>query len=65
MTRDRKLERALVDPSTALICCDDLDEHGDDDEMQRPSQQESEMANLLRGHGDLSVVDVEGGVVVT
>ena len=42
-TRNRKLERALVDPSTALIC-DDLDEHGDDDEMQGPSQQ---VAHLL------------------
>ena len=33
-----------MDPSTALIC-DDLDEHGDDDEMQGPSQQET--ATLL------------------
>ncbi len=38
MARDRKLERALVDPSTALGC-DDLHEHGDDDEMQGPTQQ--------------------------
>ncbi len=37
MTRDRKLERALVDPSTALVS-DDLDEHEDDVEMQGPSQ---------------------------
>ncbi len=44
MTRDRKRERALVDPSTALIC-DDLDEHGGDDEMQEPSQHE--VAHLL------------------
>ena len=44
MTRDRKLERTLVDPSTALVC-DDLDAHGDDDEMQEPSQQE--VAHLL------------------
>ncbi len=44
MTRDRKLERVPVDPSTALVC-DDLDEHGDDDEMQGPSQQE--VAHLL------------------
>jgi hypothetical protein len=28
-----------VDPSTALVS-DDLDEHGDDDEMQGPLQQE-------------------------
>jgi hypothetical protein len=39
LTRDRKLERVPVDPSTALVC-DDLDEHGDDDEMQGPSQQD-------------------------
>ena len=38
VTRDRKLERALVDPSTALVC-DDLDEHGDDDGMQGHSLQ--------------------------
>ncbi len=38
VTRDRKLEGALVDPSTALVC-DALDEHGDADEMQGPSQQ--------------------------
>jgi hypothetical protein len=38
MIRDRKLERALVDPNTALVC-DDLDEHWDADEMQGPSQQ--------------------------
>ncbi len=44
MTRVRKLERALVDPSTALVW-DDLDEHGNDDEMQEPSQQE--VAHLL------------------
>ncbi len=37
-TRDRKLERALVEPSTALVS-EDLDEHGDDDEMQGPSPQ--------------------------
>ena len=43
-TQDRKLQRAPVDPSTALVC-DDLDEHGDDDEMQEPSQQE--VAHLL------------------
>ncbi len=38
MTQDRKPERVPVDLSTALVC-DDLDEHGDDDEMQGPSQQ--------------------------
>jgi hypothetical protein len=38
VTRDRKLQRALVDPSTALVT-DDRDEHGDDDEMQGHSQQ--------------------------
>jgi hypothetical protein len=37
-TRDRKLERALVDPNTALVS-EDLDAHGDDDEMQGLSQQ--------------------------
>ncbi len=31
------MERVPVDPSTALVC-DDLDEHGDDDEMQGRSQ---------------------------
>ncbi len=38
MTRDRKLERVPVDPSTALVT-DDRGEHGDEDEMQGHSQQ--------------------------
>ena len=38
MSRDRKLEQVPVDLSTALVC-DELEEHGDDDEMQGPSQQ--------------------------
>ncbi len=38
VTRDRKLERALVDPRTALVC-DDRDVHGNADEMQGPSHQ--------------------------
>ncbi len=38
-TRDRKLERALVDPSTALVSAD-LEDHWDDDDMQGPSHQE-------------------------
>ncbi len=33
----RKLERALVHPSTTLVC-DERDEHGDDDEMRGLSQ---------------------------
>ncbi len=44
MKRDRKLERFPVDPSMALVT-DDLDEHGDDEETQGPSQQE--VADLL------------------
>ncbi len=38
-TRDRKLERVPVDPSTAMAT-DGRDEPGDDDYMQEPSQQE-------------------------
>ncbi len=38
VTRDRKLDRVPVDPSTALVC-DDLDEHGNEDEIQGPSLQ--------------------------
>ncbi len=44
MTRDRKLDRALVDRSTAFVS-DDLDEHEDNVEMQAPSQQE--VAHML------------------
>ncbi len=37
--RERQRARLAAAVAVAVAVCDDLDEHGDDDEMQGPSQQ--------------------------